>query len=208
MQTRSRSVSRAPESPGTGDNGHGNGVNGHTVTSTSNGVHGPGNGTYGNGLLSDSIATRPSRPKHMNPNRTSMNEMKKRVAGILEFVTKAQEEASRRAASATSASEADASEAEGKAESQTEGKTRGRFSPSSKASPRGSNASAATSAAKMNGANGGPHALVNGTGNGKMSVSSDGSADFASLSSLDMLRILKARLTGWESEFGRWGKAG
>ncbi|KKY19230.1 putative transcriptional regulator [Phaeomoniella chlamydospora] len=35
---------------------------------------------------------RPSRPKYLNPNRTSLNEMKRRVAGIIEFVSRLQTE--------------------------------------------------------------------------------------------------------------------
>ena len=35
---------------------------------------------------------RPSRPKYLNPNRTSLNEMKRRVAGIIEFVSRRQTE--------------------------------------------------------------------------------------------------------------------
>ncbi|KAI9828282.1 MAG: hypothetical protein M1819_006620 [Sarea resinae] len=35
---------------------------------------------------------KPSRPRYMNPQRTSMNEMKRRVAGILEFISRMQVE--------------------------------------------------------------------------------------------------------------------
>lgn len=34
--------------------------------------------------------SRPAKQKHMNPNRTSMNEMRKRAAGILEFISRTQ----------------------------------------------------------------------------------------------------------------------
>lgn len=36
--------------------------------------------------------SKPSRPRHLNPNRTSMNELRKRAAGILEFITRTQVE--------------------------------------------------------------------------------------------------------------------
>ena len=36
--------------------------------------------------------SKPSRPKHMNPNRTSMNELRKRAAGILEYISRTQVE--------------------------------------------------------------------------------------------------------------------
>ena len=35
---------------------------------------------------------KPSKPRHMNPNRTSMNDMKKRAAGILEYISRTQVE--------------------------------------------------------------------------------------------------------------------
>ena len=45
---------------------------------------------------------RPSRPKYLNPNRTSLNEMKRRVAGIIEFVSRLQTEHSGSASSDSS----------------------------------------------------------------------------------------------------------
>ena len=51
------------------------------------------NGTlqiYGSGEMNG--LGKPSRPKHMNPNRTTMNDMKRRVAGILEFISHTQVE--------------------------------------------------------------------------------------------------------------------
>lgn len=35
---------------------------------------------------------RPSKPRHMHPQRTTMNEMKRRVAAILEFISRMQVE--------------------------------------------------------------------------------------------------------------------
>jgi hypothetical protein len=55
-----RSDSRDGEEPHNGVNGH-NGGSGETG--------------------------RPSKPKYMNPHRTTMNEMKRRVAAILEFIS-------------------------------------------------------------------------------------------------------------------------
>ncbi len=52
--------------------------------------------TKGNGLLAygglNGDSTRPSKPKYMNPNRTTMGEMKRRVAAILEFISRIQVE--------------------------------------------------------------------------------------------------------------------
>jgi len=36
--------------------------------------------------------SKPSKPRHMNPNRTSMNDLRKRAAGILEYITRTQME--------------------------------------------------------------------------------------------------------------------
>ena len=49
-------------------------------------------GAYGNGLAESNGLGKPSRPRHMNPNRTTMNDMKRRVAGILEFISHTQVE--------------------------------------------------------------------------------------------------------------------
>ena len=47
-------------------------------------------GDLSNQLLSN--GSKPARPKHMNPNRTSMNELRKRAAGILEYISRTQVE--------------------------------------------------------------------------------------------------------------------
>jgi hypothetical protein len=63
---------------------HSNDGNGHTG-SPSYGTRGAANGVNGE-------SGRSSRPKYHNPTRTSMNEMKRRVAAILEFVNRMQTE--------------------------------------------------------------------------------------------------------------------
>ncbi|KAG8525866.1 uncharacterized protein KY384_000626 [Bacidia gigantensis] len=45
------------------------------------------NGAHGNGAAESNGLGKPSRPRHMNPNRTTMNDMKRRVAGILEYIS-------------------------------------------------------------------------------------------------------------------------
>lgn len=47
------------------------------------------NGTHVNGT---DTTVRPSKPRHMHPQRTTMNEMKRRVAAILEFISRMQVE--------------------------------------------------------------------------------------------------------------------
>ena len=50
------------------------------------------NGVHGNGIAESNGLGKPSRPRHMNPNRTTLNDMKRRVAGILEFISHTQVE--------------------------------------------------------------------------------------------------------------------
>lgn len=47
---------------------------------------------HGNGHVNAGGEIKPSRPRHMNPQRTTMNEMKRRVAAILEFISRMQVE--------------------------------------------------------------------------------------------------------------------
>ncbi|KAJ5099421.1 Zinc finger PHD-type [Penicillium argentinense] len=45
-----------------------------------------------NGMHVNGETSRPSKPRHMHPQRTTMNEMKRRVAAILEFISRMQVE--------------------------------------------------------------------------------------------------------------------
>jgi hypothetical protein len=201
MRTRSRSRSRAPDSPSAG------GENG-TGASNHGGANGVGlvNGsitmtvTTANGFLAagpDSVvATRPSRPKHMNPNRTSMNEMKKRVAGILEFVTKAQDEVARHGARDQRGKDLDADARSDK--HVLENGESGSGNGNGNGNGNGDSSERDTPT------------VVNGGGSGSGSGSGSGTSDdtdFGSLQTADMMRVLRARLINWESEYGRWGKA-
>ncbi|PGG99860.1 hypothetical protein AJ80_09282 [Polytolypa hystricis UAMH7299] len=56
---------------------------------TSNSPPGQSNGIYMNG---GGESGKPSKPRYMNPHRTTMNEMKRRVAAILEFISRMQVE--------------------------------------------------------------------------------------------------------------------
>ncbi|BDD59596.1 hypothetical protein MAP00_004791 [Monascus purpureus] len=57
------------------------------------GADSPRVGAHGtNGHVNGGEFGRPSRPRYMNPQRTTMNEMKRRVAAILEFISRMQVE--------------------------------------------------------------------------------------------------------------------
>jgi len=54
---------------------------------------GNGNGSGTNGVhVNGGESGKPSKPRYMNPHRTTMNEMKRRVAAILEFISRMQVE--------------------------------------------------------------------------------------------------------------------
>ena len=130
-------------------------------------------------------AGKPSKPKHMNPNRTSMNEMKRRVAGILEFVSRTQGELDGR-----------------------EIRTPPGCGPGSKSSNGGPGEGTVAEADRGGGAGSGKE-LVDGvldglSGKGPGEVMSD--KHFESLSSAEMLAMLKGRLSSWQREFGIWGE--
>ncbi|KAJ8612069.1 hypothetical protein MRB53_037620 [Persea americana] len=55
-----------------------------------------------NGLLAN--GSKPAKPKHMNPNRTSMNDLRKRISGIMEFLSRTQLEMATEKSSPHSAS--------------------------------------------------------------------------------------------------------
>ena len=55
------------------------------------GVDSPHNGNVAGHYINGEVG-RHSKVKHLNPNRTSLNEMKRRVAAILEFISRTQVE--------------------------------------------------------------------------------------------------------------------
>ena len=74
-RSRSRSVMNDSRNYPMGANGH---------------AHSYVNGTNLSGASVWGESGKPSKPKHLNLNRTSLNEMKRRVAGILEFISRTQ----------------------------------------------------------------------------------------------------------------------
>ena len=139
-----------------------------------NGIVGAGAGAGAQGS-----EIRPSRPKHMNPNRTSMNEMKKRVAAILEFVSRAEDEGERHRPPSGSVGSSGASFKSGE-----EGNGGG-----------GGGGGRSGTGEDGKGIENGLEALAN--------VKLE--ADFGAMDSGEMLRTLKARLASWEDEYGRYG---
>ena len=124
----------------------------------------------------------------MNPNRTTMNDMKRRVSGILEFISRTQVEMAGAAASS------------GCDESTTASRTRTRTqsSPTTVAAPESAK----------------PTALHEGNSNGGGDNSSDTLDEasglnldtFRNLSSMEMMEVLTRGLMKWQGEFGKVGE--
>ena len=157
MRTRSRSRSNAR------DMGSPDKLNGSTH--------------LGNGLKpgDEAGSSRPSKPKRLNPNRTSMNEMRRRVAAISDFVQRAEGEERRRSGGG------------------------GGNSTSDGASPDGSKVSDGSEPGRAERTNP-DHAIVAGEG---VPPAVNGGDGFASMDALSMMTSIKARLDDWERQFGR-----
>lgn len=184
---------------------NGNGINGYGA-----GYQGPiSNGYLGNGGGNAGGAWdggKPSKPKHMNPNRTSMNEMKRRVAGIMEFVSRTQSELEGREAATPPGSGGSASSV----------------------GMRDANGNGVSGLGILSGGSSEKESkevvqsMINGIGGGDGAPSQSQShsepidehahapvmddKSFASLSSAEMIHVLKGRLLSWQREFGVWGE--
>ncbi|KAL1958694.1 hypothetical protein VTO42DRAFT_4037 [Malbranchea cinnamomea] len=134
--------------------------------------------TGANGVqLNGGESGRPSRPRYMNPNRTTMNDMRKRVAAILEFISRMQVEMAASAEQATPPND-------------EEGKV------SSKPS--------LVEAAFLvqNAANGDSSTPTSKTQNGDDTPKE---RDFKELSSVEMMDVLTRGLLKWQQEYGKYG---
>ena len=185
MKRRSRSRSVMQEIRDYGSHNANGNSHSYTINNTINGGGGGGNTLWGE-------AGKPSRPKHMNPNRTSMNEMKRRVAGILEFVSRTQVEmalASPRSGSGT------------RSQVQTP--------PKSQAVTVLSELSVSAMGTIVEGDDGGGEGVEEQGGEkdrDESERSRGGEMEFKALSSGEMMHVLAGKLEGWQREFGRWGE--
>ncbi|EFE33978.1 transcriptional regulator (Cti6), putative [Trichophyton benhamiae CBS 112371] len=160
---------------------------GDSPTSASN--TGP-NGTYANGETGKA-----SRPRYMNPNRTTMNDMRRRVAAILEFISRLQVEMA----------------ASGEQPTRPPGDSSSTMATTS----RDMAATIAKAEAILNG-------LTNGTSSSECQSSSDAQAaptsapapdadaagkdkDFKDLTSGEMMDVLTRGLFKWQELFGKYG---
>ncbi|ERF73096.1 hypothetical protein EPUS_06557 [Endocarpon pusillum Z07020] len=158
-ETPLRDTSRGPtrrSSPVTAMNGFSNGINGESGRS--------------------------SRPKYHHPNRTSMNEMKRRVAAILEFVNKMNGEKS--------------------SQNNSHGSSTG---PSGSRTPNGITQSSGS------GAHGNvqPTALLKGVEaslSAAQVLGEKAEREFRDMASGEMMHVLTRELVGWQSMYGKYGE--
>lgn len=138
---------------------------------------GPGvNGANGNGGESG----KPSRPRYMNPNRTTMNDMRRRVAAILEFISRMQVEMAATGDQETTPNGVDSS---------------------AQRMPNSSVVAAVLQNAVVNG----DIQITSSTDTSQESGPSKG-RDFKDLNSLEMMDELTRGLLKWQQEYGKYGE--
>ncbi|KAI4166235.1 MAG: hypothetical protein LQ342_000121 [Letrouitia transgressa] len=125
---------------------------------------------------------KPSKPRQMNPNRTTMNDMKRRVAGILEFISHTQVEMAAEVPLSTVS----------KKRSATANPASGPMTPPDEST--GLNANSATTDLQDD-------AAKQGSGDGGGAVEDDLS-QFAKLGSVEMMEILTKKLIKWQESYG------
>lgn len=147
------------------------------------------NGPHVNGGGGES--GKPSRPRYMHPQRTTMNEMKRRVAGILEFISRMQVEM---------AVAGESSSPTGSGSGNGNGRLNGASSNSSallKGMLEQLEGATATS-------------ISDGDGDGDSGPPTDAGdpreKDFKELSSVEMMDVLTRHLLKWQQEYGRFGE--
>ncbi|CAD6587963.1 MAG: hypothetical protein ASARMPRED_003362 [Alectoria sarmentosa] len=139
-----------------------------------------GSGT-GNGFAHINGFGKPSKPRHMNFNRTSMNDMKRRVAGILEFISHTQVEMTGVGSHSTTNP---STSTHNPPDSNGNDHRNGRGGKGSK-NDADSGKVVTAALADLDGIN---------------------EQAFAALSSVAMMEVLTRRLMKWQAEYGKWGE--
>ncbi|OQE40234.1 hypothetical protein PENCOP_c006G04624 [Penicillium coprophilum] len=137
------------------------------------------NGAHMNGGESG----RPSKPRHMHPQRTTMNEMKRRVAAILEFISRMQVEMAAAGENSTPTGNGD--------------RAQGLLLKSMV-----DQIDSAMPSTRSDGGDSGP-ATTDGS-YGESSTNHE--KDFKELSSVEMMDVLTRHLLKWQQEYGKFGE--
>ncbi|KAJ5100464.1 Zinc finger PHD-type [Penicillium angulare] len=121
---------------------------------------------------------RPSKPRHMHPQRTTMNEMKRRVAAILEFISRMQVEmAVASENSSTPTGNGDGDRAQG-----------------------------LLLKSMVDQINSAMPSTISDAGESAPTDAGDNEKDFKDLSSLEMMDVLTRHLLKWQQEYGKFGE--
>jgi len=141
-------------------------------------------GSDGHGGNTVFNGSKPSKPKHMNPNRTSMNDLRKRAAGILEFMSRTQVEM---------------------AGERTPTVSNDRLLAPPTPRPGLTRVASVNGASKLSHVmNGDEQDVVQETD----SSNALGASGFKQLNSLQMMDVLTRNLVLWQKEHGKWGDKG
>ncbi|GAD97665.1 transcriptional regulator (Cti6), putative [Paecilomyces variotii No. 5] len=145
------------------------------------------NGVHTNGGESG----KPSRPRYMNPHRTTMNDMKRRVAAILEFISRMQVEMAVNGESITPPENGGA--ASSLANSKALAKSVGAHLETLMQATNGEEGEDGTPSAPPTESEGG-------------SEQAPKEKDFKDLSSVEMMDVLTRHLLKWQQEYGKYGE--
>lgn len=169
---------------------------------------GPGKDDARNGLNGES--SKPSRPRHMNPNRTTMNDMRRRAAAILEFISRVQVEmATEKTPAAAVGSSAPPKTTT--ATTKTAAATSGPVGKTDGAVDTGGDVPKITLTGgeeKAGPATTEPAAEASGSGSGNQTQTDAAKTEerkFTDLSTVEMMDVLTRNIVLWQQEYGKWG---
>ena len=138
-------------------------------------------------VVVSSNGSKPSKPRYMNPNKTSMNDMRKRAAGILEYISRTQVEM--------------ATERPTTAATQTTATTTTSM-PAPARPPLARNMSV-NGTSKLRGEVDGNTRLETADSKEKLRVDEK---MFREMSTMQMMDVLARELVHWQKDYGKWGE--
>lgn len=154
-----------------------------------NGRDSPGIGGTNGVLANGADAGKGGKARHLNPHRTSMNEMKRRVAAILDFISRMQVEMA----------------ASGETITPPDNNTNGNNGSSSRASLIKGVQEQLGSLLATTGSEGASTASSTGS-LADYDATKEREKDFKELSSVEMMDVLTRHLLKWQQEYGKYGE--
>ena len=171
----------------------------------------PGKDDGRNGPNGD--VSKPSRPRHMNPNRTTMNDMRRRAAAILEFISRVQVEM----ATEKTPPAAVGSSAPPKTTKMTTTATKTAAANTAPVDKTDGAVDTGSDVPKITLTEGekkagppvtGPAPEASGSGSGNQTQTDAANTDerkFTDLSTVEMMDVLTRNIVLWQQEYGKWG---